>query len=339
MIAVGEEVGMREADTGEGDRGPVDVLYIASKGRSGSTVLGRILGEIDGFAFLGEVNLASRALRGRRLCSCGVRVEDCATWGAIRRNAGGGADPELDAALFGFGRALRSRHLPFAMLAGGDRWLSRRLAGPLTSCAHLYRAIHTALKAPVVVDSSKSPSYGYLLSLVPGIRLHLVHLVRDPRAVAYSSGRPKRSSIVAGERHASRGPVSSAGAWVLSNLWAELCWRRAPGRRLRLRYEDLVAEPRPSLTRIVELVRGDAADLPLVGDRTVVCHAGHTVAGNVDRFFTGPIALVPDDEWKVRMRGGDHRVVTALTWPLLLRYGYPGTAGRRCPPASATPER
>jgi hypothetical protein len=39
------------------------------------------------------------------------------------------------------------------------------------------------------------------------------------------------------------------------------------------------------------------------------------------------------------MRGGDHRIVTALTWPLLLRYGYPGRAARGSPPVSATRER
>jgi len=78
----------------------------------------------------------------------------------------------------------------------------------------------------------------------------------------------------------------------------------------------------------VALVGKEPADLPLVGERTVVLHAGHTVAGNTDRFLTGPIELAVDDEWKTRLRRRDHRLVTALTWPLLLRYGYLGTAAR-----------
>jgi hypothetical protein len=34
------------------------------------------------------------------------------------------------------------------------------------------------------------------------------------------------------------------------------------------------------------------------------------------------IELRPDEEWKVKMRGADKNVVTALTAPLLLKYGY-----------------
>lgn len=320
---------MSEADVDEWGHEPIDVLYIACKGRSGGTVLGRILGEIRGFCFVGETNLAPRVLLERRLCGCGLRFEDCATWSAVRRRVGGGADPALDAGLFGFGQALRSRHFPLAALPGGDGPLTRRLAGDLAACERLYLAIHTTMGAQVIVDSSKSPSYGYLLSLVPGLRFHLVHLVRDPRAVAYSWRRPKRSPDVPGERHdVQRGSFYSAWTWVLSNLWAELCWRRAPGRRLRLRYEDFVARPRESMTRIVALVRKEPADLPFVGERSVLFHAGHTVAGSTNRFLTGPIELALDDEWKTRMRPGDLRLVTALTWPLLLRYGYLGTEAR-----------
>jgi uncharacterized protein YndB with AHSA1/START domain len=48
------------------------------------------------------------------------------------------------------------------------------------------------------------------------------------------------------------------------------------------------------------------------------------VSGNPSRFKTGNIDLRPDEEWKVKMRGADKNVVTALTAPLLLKYGYLG---------------
>jgi hypothetical protein len=329
---------MGEGRSAEDGRAPVDVLYIACKGRSGGTILGRILGEIEGFAFVGETSLASRALLERRVCGCGVRLEDCATWRAVRESAGGVGDPALDAGLFARGSALRTRHLPLAMLPSGNRWLARRFSRHLAASERLYRAVHTAMAARVVVDSSKPPSYGYLLSLAPGIRFHVVHLVRDPRAVAYSSRRPKRSSIAPGESHAQRGPIYSASTWMLSNLWAELCWRRAPGQRLRLRYEDFIARPRQSIMRIVAMVGSQPMALPLVGERTVVCHAGHSVGGNADRFRTGPIPLVPDDEWRARMRRGERGAVTALTWPLLVRYGYSGMLPRDRPSRSGTRE-
>ena len=46
------------------------------------------------------------------------------------------------------------------------------------------------------------------------------------------------------------------------------------------------------------------------------------MSGNPARFRTGSIELQPDEEWRVKMGGADKNVVTALTAPLLLKYGY-----------------
>jgi hypothetical protein len=39
---------------------------------------------------------------------------------------------------------------------------------------------------------------------------------------------------------------------------------------------------------------------------------------------SGPVELRYDGEWAARQSRRDRRVVTALTWPLLARYGYLG---------------
>ena len=51
--------------------------------------------------------------------------------------------------------------------------------------------------------------------------------------------------------------------------------------------------------------------------------ATHSVSGNPNRFGTGEVELRADEEWRRAMRGLDRGMVTALTWPLLLRYRYP----------------
>lgn len=76
------------------------------------------------------------------------------------------------------------------MTGGGKR--SRR-EGPLPGgyralLGHLYRAIRRVTGARVVVDSSKNASYARILADTPGIRLRILHLVRDSRGVAYSLG-------------------------------------------------------------------------------------------------------------------------------------------------------
>ena len=70
----------------------------------------------------------------------------------------------------------------------GDRLLSRldHLPDALTA---VYRGIQDVTSAELIVDTSKPPSFGYVLQHLEGIDLRIVHVVRDPRGVAYSWGR------------------------------------------------------------------------------------------------------------------------------------------------------
>jgi hypothetical protein len=94
----------------------------------------------------------------------------------------------------------------------------------------------------------------------------------------------------------------------------------------RLRYEDFVNDPTFYLAQTLIRVGLDeeAVRLPVIREREISLPVDHTVSGNPARFRTGNIALRPDEEWRVKMRGADKNIVTALTAPLLLKYGYLG---------------
>ena len=60
-------------------RDKIVVLYIAGWGRSGSTIMGNILGQLPGFAHVGELsNVWSRGVIEDSLCGCGARFSECA---------------------------------------------------------------------------------------------------------------------------------------------------------------------------------------------------------------------------------------------------------------------
>ena len=69
------------------------VIYIAGSGRSGSTMLERVLGEMPGFVNVGElIDLFRRtAPRGER-CGCGLAFADCPFWIGVGERAFGGWD-------------------------------------------------------------------------------------------------------------------------------------------------------------------------------------------------------------------------------------------------------
>ena len=302
--------------------GPQQVVYVGSWSRSGSTLLDLMLGAIPGFVSAGEVRyLWDRGLVEGQLCGCGAPVPRCPFWQTVLAEAFGPDTPPDPAEMV----ALRDRvdgfgRLPLrAPLAGLDRDL-RAFRAVL---ARLYPAIARAAGATVVVDSSKYAAYGRIVARTPGLELRLVHLVRDSRAVAFSWTRTKRLLEVADEERFMRVMPAwrSAMFWALENIALELV-RPTARRAALLRYDDLTERSGSALSLILERLELSGDTAGLAGGR-IPARPNHTVAGNPIRLAAGEIAVRPDNEWRDRLESGARRTVTALTWPLLLRYGFP----------------
>ncbi len=311
--------------SGEADD-QIKVLYIAGFGRSGSTILGNILGELDGFFHAGELNFIwEHNFVEDRLCSCGKPFSECGLWKHIVDGAyggPGGVDAEEMVWLSALGT--RTRHVLPMLFPAGRCYLYSRLGRYPERLYRLYRAIKDATDSRMIVDSSKAPPYGYLLGGLPGVDLYVVHLVRDPRAAAFSWLRKKVQPDRKEKSYLPEiGVIKSALIWTSWNTAAEALWRRTPEHYLRIRYEDFVKDPQSSVRAILGMV-GEKEPLarPFTGERSVKLGESHTVAGNPNRFQTGEVVLKSDDEWAGKMRNRDRRLVTALTLPLLARYGY-----------------
>lgn len=314
--------------------GRIKVLYIAGLGRSGSTLLGNVLGQVDGFASIGEIRLIwEYGLILNKVCGCGALFGECEMWQPVLSEAFGGTS-QVDPRRMIYLREswARTKHIPLMLEPPGRRLVKRRLEEYLDSLEKLYHAVQTTTGSRVIVDTSKFPSYGFVLGMVPSVDLHVIHLVRDPRAVAYSWLRKKlQPDPETPEYTPQESPAGTSLRWMARNLGTEAFWRRSPRRYLMLRYEDFVDEPQKTIGRVLELVQEETASLPHVAEHEVKLGANHNIWGNPNRFQTGLVRLRPDDEWASRMRSRDKMLVTLLTFPLLVRYGYPLTAGGRGP--------
>ncbi len=301
------------------------ILYIMGRGRSGSTILDNVLGQMDGYFSLGQINGLWSKFLTRGLCGCGATIGDCEIW----RNALAAAHD--DDALRGLDPRQIIQWQKEAVTQQGILRLlharpgrptgSEALDGYLRLLARLYRAVARLTHARVLVDSSKAASHGAILRLLPDITPYFVHLIRDPRVVAYSRRRHK----IGPEGEMPRfGPIRSTRAWLGQNVKAHLVNLRVPANRtLRIRYEDFVARPLPTLQAITELLGEPPPPKGFVEGRSVRLGTNHTVGGNPSRFQTGTIELRPDEEWRRTQARGDRLVATALSWPMLLLYGYP----------------
>lgn len=314
----------READ-------PVRVLYIGGTGRTGSTLLERLLGQLPGVFNAGELTWLWYGLLGRGRCSCGAGLHQCEVWRKVFDEAFGGLD-QLDVReTFELRRRGRSHHLPLMVLPGVPGRLLKRLEPLPERLELLYRAIRTTTAAQLIVDSSKEPHYSWILRSRPAMDIYFVHLVRDPRAIAFSWSRvrPERGfdGRVLLER---RSTLTSAAYHNVSNAASEAMWRKVRGRYLRVRYEDLIDDPIRTVDLVGQLVGMRLDVSQILRDGVVDLRPTHSAWGNPNRFDSGPIELRPDQEWRVAMHRVDRVLTTLLTLPLLHRYGYPlrtGSAG------------
>jgi Sulfotransferase domain len=320
---------------GRGDR-RVTVLCTGGVGRSGSTLLVRMLGQLPGHVTIGElVYVWELGLLRDHRCGCGAQFSQCPFWSEVGRLAFGGWDAlDLDEML-ALKRAVDgTRRIPLLVAPWIVPGFRRRLVRYAEILASIYAAIAEVSGAEVIVDSSKHPSTLYVLRRTPGIHLRALQLIRDPRGVAYSWSkemeRPERPGVAF-----PRWPARTVSRrWITGNLLvAALARLGVPV--LRMRYEDLVQDPAGELDRVFRDTQGSplpGAPAFLRGEEIELAPT-HTLAGNPMRFRTGRMQLRADEAWRTSLPASKRRLVGALTWILRRRYGYAGRAWttRRAP--------
>lgn len=318
------------AERDDVDGAPLRLLFIAGFGRSGSTLLSRMLGQAPGSHAMGEiVHLWKRGLRENEACGCGQPFLSCAFWTAVGQEAFGGWDQvDVDAVLATQAAVERDRYLPWLLRPGLNPRFAADLGRYTEVLGSLYRAIQVVSGASVLVDSGKHVTSAFLLRHLPDIDLRIVHLVRDSRGVAHSWTKVMRRSGVGDSAYMARWqPTQTALRYLLYN--SLLHGLQLAGRpQLLVRYEDLIAGPQRELAKVWRFCGVTAVNEPSFSDDgSVELLENHQVGGNPMRFRIGRVSLIADEAWRESMPVRSRILVTALTWPLLVGYGYLRTRG------------
>jgi len=302
------------------------VVYIMGHGYSGSTLLTFLLSTHPQIATIGELGIAPQAKEefGRPeeyFCSCRTPVRDCGFWQRVssemtqrghpfdvwdadldfRVPDGGIADVLLRAVQRGpvleTARDLGLQIVPRARRQR-DRIVSR-----ISSLAEIVLRIKGC---DVFLDSSKRPERATLMQRSGLFDLRVIHLVRDGRAVSWSS-----------MKHLKIGPEEAARSWLADNRGSEHARRYFPaGHWMSLRYEDLCADPDGTLRRIHAF-----AGIPSRNGFHNFRAVDHHIIGNEMRLSsTSEIRL--DESWKRALTPEQMTTIDRLVAPLNRRYGY-----------------
>jgi hypothetical protein len=289
------------------------VVFIAGYGRSGSTLLGLLLDELQNFFFAGELVAVWAHYDANLPCGCEAPLRECPFWTDVM------SDVARNFLSFDLKTMVRLQRRV------DPGWRMRPLRSERSSVVRseasyyraaldrLYTSLATASGCAVVVDSSKNPSHGFFLNSLKQVRTYPVHLIRDSRATAFSLRR-SRFSPTHGRYLDRRNLVRAGVAWSLANLAAGRLRRANPDYRVLL-YDDLVNQPGRVVAAISDLVGEPAPDSSVLAVNTIRPTHGHSISGNPLKFASGEIDIRADDEWRVRLSVAEKALVRTLTWP------------------------
>ncbi len=299
----------------------VKILYILGSGRCGSTLLEEILSGATDFFATGELMfLWDGRVQENYLCGCGQDFATCSFWGNILTKYFDDSETALD---YEFLRRsiYRNAIKIFAKYFGIKIKPDNDFMRYSSIIENLYKTIHKVSGTKVIIDSSKATFYGFFLSSFQDFDIRFVHLTRDPRGVAYSwMKKTRRPETIGNNKYLPQwSSLHGTLDWLKHNTAAHIL-QLTGGRYLRVRYEDLVEEPQKLLSKIFEHV--DLESVKLVNNGKFSMHSNHTVAGNPMRFNTNKQVLKLDNVWKKALSRSQIIMISTITFPLSLLYGY-----------------
>lgn len=313
-------------------RKKINLIYIASIGRSGTTLLDSMLGAHSHIATVGEFEIWPHEIRqgGVRPCSCGEHVHDCPFWTAVRARIDPMTQPEprLDAfrEKHNAGKTLRPERLADFRpepLAADVAPLVRQYA---ENNYTLYQAIldvteeQTGTRPSWIADSSKDV-YRMLWLMRSGLfNIKVLHMVKDPHGFVYSVTKQWLDSADP-LRHQKRLYYSARQslAWVVRNrLFSRVARHHlSPKDYLLIRYEDLASAPHATFQTVCDRIGIPYEEAAVDNFRE---GSQHTIAGNPMRYETRGIQL--DERWKTRLPASSRRVTELITTGTRGQYGY-----------------
>lgn len=317
----------------------VQVVYIMGSGRSGSTLLDRLIGSHPSIVSLGEFVQRFKDNRIYEVpCSCGELGRDCPFWSTVLEQWL--AHPDVQDLptyhhlrqkfdrLSSLPRLLRERSRPSPDF---QRYVAQTQA--------LYRTLQDVSNMSMIVDSSKEPVRAFALASMPAIDLKVIHLVRDGRGVAWSFKKSvtrnqrtwsqhksisKRIKATLFSLNSSAYMLVPIRTWVLMNLLSDwVRYQLGTSHAALYRYEDIVEEPERFLLDMGSFL---GLDLQQVVESVIngsSIGVGHMIGGNWTR-MSKSIKLRSDIEWTEKLSPIERLFFYSIAGRLLHQYGYSG---------------
>jgi hypothetical protein len=302
----------------------IPLVYIASNGRSGSTLLDLLLGAHPNVWTLGEAQNLPWELRNRRTpCGCGQPVEEDDFWRAVLDDV----PLEIEGHHIGYfrniaqvGKVLRWNVLPDVFRNEiSDKWRPAVQEYGANN-AQYFETVRTEAAERTgediewLVDNSKDPYRLFWLQHSGYFKARAIHLVKDPRAFVYSMTKDDPTDLISVLRY--------TGRWIIENaIIAKVVRQNIFDENMRrVTYDELAQHPKRTMQTI-----GDWLGLDYDPELTHTFreYENHALSGNMMRWRDTEEEIYYDESWRQNLPVAISHLIKLLTKPFATACGYP----------------
>jgi hypothetical protein len=252
---------------------------------------------------LGEIARVHELLAKESQCVCGERLAACPFWAPVLD------DLRQTAPLVAWSKASwleRGKLMRgvFAAMTGISSLAPRTERRSARALDAALSKLETQSGTSLFIDTSKEPSEFLRLTLLTSRAVVPVHLIRDPRAVAWS-----------GFRRTGTDPLVMAGHWARLNR--AITWLRqlTPGFPWQVvRYEDFCLDTQSVSRRLLEAAGGKTETGP--------AKANHALGGSSGFALEDSRVIVLDERWKAEMPEALQRRIMQTVGGTARKFGY-----------------
>ena len=302
----------------------IPLVYIASNGHSGSTLLDLLLGANQAIWTTGEAqNLPWEVRNQRAPCGCGKPVHEDEFWQSVTE--------ELSLSIEGYhigyfrniaqvGKVIRWKLIPDILRneVSDERRPAVQEYGK--NNFDYFQAVkreaekRTESQVKWLVDNSKDPYRLHWLQHSGLFKIRAIHLVKDPRAFVYSMVKRQSSPSL---NHVLRYTIR----WIIENaIISRVVSRSIFDENVRvIKYERLALHPEEVLGELSEWLEISYNPQSI---HTFREYENHALSGNMMRWRRSEARIRLDEKWKTELPEWAKALVRSLTKPFNHICGY-----------------
>lgn len=290
----------------------IQLIYISSNGRSGSTLLDMLTGRHKNCFTLGEFQmLPIDYLHNTQPCGCGKRVDHCIFWSdVIKKNQEIINSNNISKFRnFGGGKVLRWTELIeifFNISTSNLQEITKYGENNHKILSTILEKIGKTKKTLYLVDASKDPYRLKWLAQSGYFDIKVLHIVKTPESFVFSMTKNEKSFFKKLNK-----TIRMSIRWIVENIIIMKVTKKFINKEnyKKIKYEELASNVNKQLKfihKFLDLEKDDFFDEKFI-------YPNHAISGNLMRFKINKISL--DEKWKSDMTAISKNICRFITAP------------------------